>query len=310
MAKPERTRVYQNHTIDSTRWDRFEHRAGDIVIASSYKSGTTWTQAIVANLLYPDGELPQPVWQLSPWLDMRPLPLERILGGLEAQTGRRFIKTHLPLDALPFDERVQYIFVGRDGRDVAMSLWNHYSHFNAAGFTSVNETPGRNGPPLPPAPADVNAFFRDWCAKGWFEWEGDGHPYWSHLRTVQTWFDWEHLPNIHLLHYADLKEDTAGVIVETAVYLGLERSPAQIAEVLERTGLDRMRADGDLYMNPANFEGGFDTFFFKGTNGRWQDEITPQNLALYDAACERALTPECRAWMDRGAEEAAGISLS
>ena len=31
MAKPERTRVYQNHTIDSTRWDRFEHRAGDIL---------------------------------------------------------------------------------------------------------------------------------------------------------------------------------------------------------------------------------------------------------------------------------------
>ena len=127
---------------------------------------------------------------------------------------------------------------------------------------------------------------------------------------MQTWFDWQHLPNIHLLHYADLKEDTAGVIAEIAVYLGLERSPAQVANVQERTGLDRMRADGDLYMNPANFEGGFDTFFFKGTNGRWQDEITPQNLALYDAACERALTPECRAWMDRGAEEAAGISLS
>jgi hypothetical protein len=23
-------------------------------------------------------------------------------------------------------------------------------------------------------------------------------------------------------------------------------------------------------------------------------------MALYDAACERALTPECRAWMERG----------
>jgi aryl sulfotransferase len=56
-----------------------------------------------------------------------------------------------------------------------------------------------------------------------------------------------------------------------------------------------MRAEGELYMNPTNFEGGFDTFFYKGTNGRWQDEITPENLALHDAACERALTPECRA---------------
>ena len=109
MTAPQRTRTYQNQTIDSTRWDGFSHRADDIVVATSYKSGTTWTQAIVANLLYPDGEFPMPVWQLSPWLDMRPPPLERILAGLEAQTERRFIKTHLPLDGLLFDSQVQYI---------------------------------------------------------------------------------------------------------------------------------------------------------------------------------------------------------
>ena len=51
-------------------------------------------------MLYPDGEFPKPVWQLSSWLDMCPPPLERILAGLEARTERQFIKTLLPLDGL------------------------------------------------------------------------------------------------------------------------------------------------------------------------------------------------------------------
>ena len=149
-----------------------------------------------------------------------------------------------------------------------MSMWNHYSNFNATGFHSINETPGRAGPPLPPPPADVNTYFRGWCTKGWFESEQDGSPHWSHLHTTQSWFEWRHLPNILLLHYADIKADKPAAIIRIANYLGLERTAEQLADVIERTGLNRMRTDGVLFMNPANFESGFDTFFFMGTNGR------------------------------------------
>ena len=38
----------------------------------------------------------------------------------------------------------------------------------------------------------------------------------------------------------------------------------------------------------------------KGTNGRWRDVLTEQELAEYDAACEKALTPDCRAWLEHG----------
>ena len=51
---PERTRSYQNHHLDGTRWEACRPREGDIVIATSYRAGTTWTQGIVANLLFPD----------------------------------------------------------------------------------------------------------------------------------------------------------------------------------------------------------------------------------------------------------------
>ena len=70
MNLPPAPRVYQCHHFDSTRWNYYRPRPDDIIIATSYKAGTTWTQAIVANLLFPDGEFPAPVSMLSPWLDI------------------------------------------------------------------------------------------------------------------------------------------------------------------------------------------------------------------------------------------------
>lgn len=89
---PERLRTYQHHHLDSTRWDAFRPRTGDIVIATSLKSGTTWTRAIVANLLFPDESFPEPPWRLSPWLDQRPPPLDQVIAKLEAQEHRSCIK--------------------------------------------------------------------------------------------------------------------------------------------------------------------------------------------------------------------------
>lgn len=85
---PIRAHVYQNHHLDSTRWNWFTPRNDDIVIATSYKAGTTFTQTIIGNLLFPDGNLPGPASFISPWLDFRPIPLEMVLGQLEGQDHR------------------------------------------------------------------------------------------------------------------------------------------------------------------------------------------------------------------------------
>ena len=45
---PQRTSSIHNHHFDSPRWDHVALRDDDIVIASPYKSGTTWLQAIMA----------------------------------------------------------------------------------------------------------------------------------------------------------------------------------------------------------------------------------------------------------------------
>ena len=45
---------------------------------------------------------------------------------------------------------------------------------------------------------------------------------------------------------------------------------------------------------------GAKTFLYKGTNGRWRDILSAEELKLYEAACERALTPDCRRWLEQG----------
>ena len=83
---------------------------------------------------------PRPIWETSPWFDVRiQAPIEATLEKAEAQTHRRFLKTHLPFDALPVYDGVKFIHVARDGRDAAMSLHNHLLNFTAGGMRRINE---------------------------------------------------------------------------------------------------------------------------------------------------------------------------
>ncbi len=299
---PERSRIYQCHHFDGTRWDYLERRPDDIIIATSYKAGTTWTQAIVAHLLWPGGDLPAPPSVLSPWLDMRAVPLEVALNELKAQAHRRFIKTHLPFDGMIYDERWKYLYVARDARDVFMSLWNHYTNMTDEIKALFNTLPGRVGDPFPEPPDDIHTFWRDWMTKGWFDTDTDGYPYWSHLTNVQSWWDVRDRPNIQLIHYADLLADTEGEMRRIADYLEIDVPEDHWPSIVEAVSFKNMKEKGEVYA-PAGgtmWKGGAKTFLHKGTNGRWREVLSDEELELYDAACDRALSADCRAWLETG----------
>ena len=304
MKLPEVTRVYQNHTFDSTRWQGFVPRDDDIVIATSYKSGTTWTQAIVAHLLFPRGNMPAPPTVLSPWLDMRIVPLEVTLNKLKAQTNRRFIKTHLSLNGLPYYENLKYLYIARDARDVFMSLWNHYTHMREEVIGLMNGLPGREGEELPLPPNDIHTFWKDWMTRATFENESDGWPFWSHLSNVQSWWDFRHMPNIRLFHYSDMLKDTDKAVREMAAFLEIDVPDDAWEGIVKAVSFSEMKRQGDKYAPGAGtfWKGGADTFLNKGKNGRWREVLSDGELKLYEAACERVLTDECRQWLEQGGE--------
>ncbi len=176
MAGWERTRVYRNHHLDSTRWDAIEPRDGDVVITTSYKSGTTWTQHIVGQLLLRGVPNAPPTLMVSPWIDARfQLPLEALVPMVAAQTHRRFLKSHLAADGLPYRPGTRYIVVARDARDVFMSLLNHYAGYTDVAMERLNDDPSL--PIFERFDGDAKKLWRDWITRGWFEWESDGFPW-------------------------------------------------------------------------------------------------------------------------------------
>jgi aryl sulfotransferase len=306
---PERTREYRNHHLDSTRWDDFAPRDDDIFITTAYKAGTTWTQRIVAALIFGGEPLPQPLGALSPWVDSRFVePVEPVLERLEAQRHRRFVKSHLAADGLRYFPQAKYLVVGRDTRDVFMSLFNHYHGYTDLMYAMLND-PDRPGPEMPRCPDTPHELWPRWIGEGWFEWEPDGWPMWSHHHHLTTWWEFRDVPNILFVHFGDLKADPEAEMRRIAAFCDIEVDERKWAALVASVGLDAMRneahASGAHDTMSFVFEGGADRFFYKGDSGRWRNVLTDDDLALYEAAAAK-LDPGLRRWLE-GGRHAVGI---
>lgn len=298
---PHKTRVYQNHTIDSERWKSFVRRPDDIIIATPYKCGTTWTQAITLQLVF-QGQGVGSIQETSRWLDYAASPLQEVFDMYDTQTHRRVIKTHLPLDGFDYDPHSKFIVVSRDPRDVFMSLWNHYSNYTDAAYAEINERDNLVGDPQPRCPADIKQLWNMWIGQGWFEWESEGYPFWTNFHHVQSWFDYRHLPNIKFVHFNNLLADLEGQILEIADYLEIKCSAALAEEIAGKVTFAAMKKNAAKVVGDdgTTFQGGMQTFVNKGTNGRWRTVLTAEDLAAYDATANRTLTKDCRRWLETG----------
>jgi aryl sulfotransferase len=307
---PKRTRVYENHHLDSPRWDRFETRPGDVVVTTAYKSGTTWTQNIVLNLIFQDAEIPGAVMDMAPWIDMRSRPFGEIVDTTSAQTHRRCLKTHLALDGIPYKEELQYIYVGRDLRDVFMSLWNHYSGHTDAAFEAFNNPETLVGQPFPRCPAEIKDLWTNWINRGWFEWEQEGYPYFSSSHHAQTWWDHRDLPNILFVHFGDLLVQPAVEIQRIADFLGISVTSNSLARIVDAVSFKRMSENANAIVGNASafWEGGANRFLNKGTNGRWKVVLGEAELEEYRSLVSRALSTECAAWLEDGRSALVGAA--
>lgn len=298
---PERTRTYQNHHLDSTRWNGFVPRDDDIIITTAYKAGTTWTQRIVAALVLGPPPLYADLNQISPWIDARFMgPIEMTLTNVEAQAHRRFVKSHLAADGLPYYPQTKYIVVGRDTRDVFMSLFNHYAAQTDLMMELLNDSE-RVGPEFPRCPPTPEELWPRWIGEGWFDWEPDGWPYWSHHHHLSTWWESREFDNVLFVHFGDLLADPETEIRRIAEYLDIEIDDGAMPTILDTVGLDAMREEARGTDDPMamGFVGGAARFFYKGENGRWRDVLTDDDLAMYDAAAA-TLDPELRQWLEGG----------
>ncbi len=293
-ALPRKTREFHNHHFDSTIWNDFNFRDDDIVIATYGKSGTTWMQQIVSQLIF-NGEADLDVAEMSPWVDLRVPPKAVKLPMLEAQNHRRFVKTHLPIDALVFSEKAKYIYIGRDGRDVLWSMYNHHAKATSAWYEALNDTPGRVGPPIEKPPESIIEYYHDWL-------DHNGHPWWPFWENIRSWWAIRERTNVCFVHFANLKTDMAGEIRRIAEFIDTPIDESRWSSILEHCSFEYMKnsAPKTVPVGGAFWDGGAQTFINQGTNGRWRDLLTAEEIEKYQRLAADQLGPQCAHWLASG----------
>jgi aryl sulfotransferase len=255
----------------------------------------TWMEHIVLNLFHHGSAIPL-VAEVAPWVELRfrrgnqpgpELPIAEIIQMMERQTHRRQMKTHLPLDCLPYHPEVKYLIVGRDARDACMSNYNH-----DWGLGRI----------------DVDKPMAEYW-KAWITNIGDGQSYPEPCREgahplfdyYQQWWDYRQLDNILFVHFADMKQDLKGEIRRIAAFLEVEAPEDMLNTVRDVTTFASMKANAEkLLPNMTDFKGGANTFIYKGTNGRWREALSEEDLQLYEPVAAKSASPECRAWLESG----------
>ncbi len=233
----------------------------DVFIVSYPRSGNTWTRFLIANLIYEE----EPVTFAN---------VERKIPDVYKNTRNQLLRTRRPRILKSheyFDPRYKkVIYIVRDPRDVAVS----YYHF-ARKYKKIED-----GYPL-------ERYIARFIA-------GEVDDYGSWKENVASWLAARQgTDSFLLLRYEDMLENTAGELVKVASFLGIERSPEQVARAVELSSADRMRdleqKQAGIWVNTKKTRKDI-PFVRAASSGGWRSSL-PENLV---AAMESAWGP----WME------------
>lgn len=278
-------RTYGEKITDSTRWNAFEPRVGDIVVSTPAKSGTTWTQAILALLISGDPEVDAQTSMKSPWIDINIRDVAEVMARLAAQDHRRQVKTHTPFDGIPVWDELRYVTVYRHPIDVHFSYRKH----------AVNMTLDLEADLYPEDPSESFCIFLQGT-------HFEGASLWAIIDHYRNTLAREPRENLIRLHYADMLQDLAGAVGRIAAHVGISHPPAVMAALVEAANFDSMKANASRFTPSAGQEFWHKDsgFFDSASSNKWEGKLTEADLAAYDARMSDLLEPDERAWLEWG----------
>ena len=206
---------------------------------------------------------------------------------LEAQRTGASSRATCRSTRLPYYPEVRYIVVVRDPRDVFMSFWNHYSAMTDAYFADMNAGPLHR----PAAAALPGRHPRPLAALDQPRLVPLGERGLAALRQPLSHRLLVALPpprNILFVHFADLLADLPEEIGRRRRLSRHRRSRRGGREALAAAvSFDALRRECRRRRRRCRRSGadfiwkdGLDTFFSRGTNGRWREVLTPGADAL------------------------------
>ena len=81
--------------------------------------------------------------------------------------------------------------------------------------------------------------------------KNDGHTvvgpqFWHHVRS---YWELQHLPNVYLLHYSNLKKNLRGEIQKLADFLAIDVDESKMGNILEHCSFEYMKQN-EVKLNP------------------------------------------------------------
>lgn len=261
-------------------------------------------QTMVATLVFGSVELPAPVGQLSPWLDMVTRPVAEVHRRLATQTHRRFIKTHTPFDGLPLDERVTYIAVLRHPLDVALSMRDHMRTIDRdriRGLISEVDPDIMTTWGQIDVPEDDGDYLRWWIEFDEDLWDEGTSGLGEFARHALTYWDARRLPNVALFHYDDMWADLEGEMKRLAGVLGVDVAPERLGRFVEAATFDSMRTRAVLTVPDSDITAWQEptTFFSVGGRRPWNDLLDGADLARFRDRLRSLVGVDLASWLAR-----------
>jgi aryl sulfotransferase len=286
--------------FNADRWAEFPLRSGDIVISTVPKSGTTWMQMICALLIFQTPTFSASLPKLSPWMEEIANSRAEIYAELTAQKHRRFIKTHMPLNELPADERVTYIVVARNPLDIAVSFHHQIS------VLMTEDNPERSSGSERP-PETPRQWLLDKIAEmGTFP-DGEDNYFDKLLKSMSCAWERRAEPNVVLMHYEDLSADLPGEMRRLARSLDIIVPEDKWPSLIQAATFKQMRAGADQlqplqYARARDVSKGHAAFFRRGSSGDGRALLTETEAIRYYAHAAQVAPQELLVWLHRNDE--------
>lgn len=234
-------------------------------------------QQICLSLVHGSASLPAPLADLSPWVDWLGEPEETLFARLNAQPGRRVLKTHTPLDGVVLDPRARFVVVVRDPLDMAVSLYHQRDNLDRDRIAELTGRPASN-----PAPRPLSEWLIDWTRA-----EKEPTEAMDLLAGVvhHAADAWERRDDTQVLvvRYEELAADLEERMRWLAGRLDLQPDPLAWPSLVEAASFETMRAsaherapdNGGVLKDPVRF-------FRRGTPGAGREAISDEALAAYE----------------------------
>lgn len=289
--RPERLRGYHGLLTNTDRWDSFKARADDIFVCTPPKSGTTWTQAICAFLILGTNELYGRLADISPWLDSELESLDACLETLGAQNHRRFIKSHTPLDGIPFFEQSTYLVVYRHPVDVFFSWRNQ-------GMNMIKQ------PDIPQLDPDPKVGFAAWVDEPFTPGYGESRTLEAYVYHYYSFHAYRHLAQFSFYHFSDMKRDLGAVVQRIAGTLGIAVTDQRVTEICQLVSFSSMKNKASTFSPGAGksvLKSDGD-FFRSGSNNQGAEILSPPDLQRYESKMAQLLSPAEIGWLENGGD--------